>query len=274
MNSLRTRIAPTPSGFLHAGNALNFLITHQLAREAGGSILLRIDDLDVARVRPEYIEDIFESLDQLGVSWDTGPRSADDLKHHWSQSLRVERAERLLVSLKDAGHLYACTCSRTRIDICSCRDRPVSFDAENTTWRLIIPEPCVVTFKTWPHGQASVDLRRAMRDPVLRQRNGSPAYQVTSLADDVDFGITHIVRGEDLLPSTACQTHMAQLLGLTVFLDVRFLHHPLILESNGEKLSKSAGSASLRAMRSNGQTVDYLRRQAAEVLASLRDQGL
>lgn len=274
MTGLRTRLAPTPSGFLHAGNALNFLITHQLAREAGGTVLLRIDDLDTDRLRPEYIEDIFESLDQLGIVWDTGPRSAADLKQSWSQSLRVGRAERLLNLLKDAGHLYACRCSRKRIDDCSCQERNLPFDTVDGLWRLRIPEPCEVIFRTWPDGLGSVDLRKAMRDPVLRQRNGSPAYQVMSLADDVDFGITLIVRGEDLLPSTACQVYLAKLLGLRSFQEVRFLHHPLIVDAKGDKLSKSAGAGSLPSARLAASATAHLHTQAAQILARLRAQGL
>ncbi len=274
MTGPRTRLAPTPSGFLHAGNALNFLITHQLAREAGGTILLRIDDLDVDRVRPEYVEDIFESLDQLGIGWDMGPRSVTDLKRNWSQSLRVGRAERLLDLLKDSGQLYACSCSRKRIIDCSCRELNLPFHTTGSLWRLRIPEPCDVTFRTWPDGRRSVDLRKVMRDPVLRQRNGSPAYQVMSLADDVDFGIALIVRGDDLLPSTACQVYLAKLLGLTTFQDARFLHHALITDADGQKLSKSAGAGSSRATRLTASASADLRAQAIEILAGLRAQGL
>ena len=88
---MRTRIAPTPSGYLHVGNALNFLITQKLARSASGSILLRIDDLDTERARPEYITDVFDSLAWLGITWDEGPLDADDLSRNWSQLQRVVR---------------------------------------------------------------------------------------------------------------------------------------------------------------------------------------
>lgn len=274
MSGLRTRIAPTPSGFLHAGNALNFLITHQLAREEGGTILLRIDDLDTERVRPEYVQDIFDSLHWLGITWDEGPRDAEDFHRNWSQTLRPEQANALLLELKDAGHLYACTCSRKQVAHCTCRARNIPFDLPDATWCLRVPSPCPVMIKTWPTGDAPVDLHDALRDPVLRQRDRSPAYQLASLADDLRFGMTLIVRGEDLLPSSACQLYLAELSGLGTFRHTRFLHHPLIPDDNGGKLSKSEGASSLRAMRMAGKPADKLRAQAADLVDQLRAQGL
>ena len=274
MSGLRTRIAPTPSGFLHAGNALNFLVTHQLAREEDGAILLRIDDLDTGRTRPEYVQDIFDSLDWLGITWDEGPRDAEDFRENWSQTLRLEQADALLLALKDAGHLYACTCSRRQVADCMCRERDLSFDVPEACWRLRVPEPCPVVIKNWPLGEFRADLHSALPAPALRQSNGSPAYQLASLADDVRYGMSLIVRGEDLLPSSACQVYMASLLGLNTFCAIRFLHHPLIADNKGRKLSKSEGADSLRAMRLAGGTPDHLRKQAADLLALLRAQGL
>ncbi len=109
---MHTRIAPTPSGYLHAGNGAAFILAWKLAREAGGKILLRIDDLDAERVRPEYVEDIFETLHWLGVEWDEGPRNTDELQSTWSQHLRMARYQELVEQLREGGHLYACSCSR------------------------------------------------------------------------------------------------------------------------------------------------------------------
>ena len=273
MSGPRTRIAPTPSGFLHVGNALNFLIAHQLTRDEGGTMLLRIDDLDTERVRPEYVQDVFDSLHWLGITWEEGPRDADDFYRNWSQSLRAEQPNALLTALKDAGHLFACTCSRRQLDHCACRSANIRFDLPDAAWRLRVPEPCPVTINGWPTGETQVDLHTALRDPILRQRNGSPAYQMASLADDIRFGMTLIVRGEDLLPSTACQLHIADLLGSKVR-HTRFLHHPLIVDEHGRKLSKSEGATALRALRLAGEPADRLRSQAASILASLRAQGL
>lgn len=273
MSGLRTRIAPTPSGFLHAGNALNFLIAHRIAREEGGNVLLRIDDLDAARARPEYVKDIFDSLQWLGITWDEGPLDAEDFYRNWSQALRSADANALLTALKDAGHLYACTCSRPRMARCACRSADIPFDLPDASWRLRVPEPCVATIHCWPAGEVQVDLHTALRDPVLRQRNGSPAYQIASLADDARFRMNLIVRGEDLRPSSACQVFIAQLLGLRSFVEARFIHHPLLTDNSGHKLSKSEGATSLRAMRNAGITADDLRAKAADVSARLRAQG-
>ena len=121
---MRTRIAPTPSGYLHAGNAVNFLLTAELARLHGGSLLLRIDDLDAERARPEYLDDIFHSLEWLGIAWHEGPRDAADFQRNWSQRTRIGRYQVLLDQLRRGGHLYACTCSRKELPTCRCRTRP------------------------------------------------------------------------------------------------------------------------------------------------------
>jgi glutamyl/glutaminyl-tRNA synthetase len=270
MSGLRTRIAPTPSGYLHAGNALNFLITHQLAQEASGTVTLRIDDLDADRTRPEYVHDIFDSLRWLGITWDLGPRDAEDLAARWRQTRRIGTALHLLAMLKESCHLYACVCSRSQAVHCACARADHPFDASETAWRLRIPDRCLIQVPGLFHDRREVDLSEHMRDPVLRQRNGLPSYQLMSLADDWDMRMTLIVRGEDLLPSSACQLYLSRLLGLTSYRDVRFVHHPLLLDVTGRKLSKSEGAGSLRAMRADGSGPERLHEQAAQVLARFR----
>jgi glutamyl/glutaminyl-tRNA synthetase len=270
-NGIRTRFAPTPSGYLHAGNAVNFLIAHSLIARHGGSVMLRIDDLDVTRVRPEFIAD---SLAWLGLEWDEGPRDPKDLTEHWSQTRRTKPPLELAMALRDAGHLFACSCSRTQLPACDCRSLHLPFDEPETTWRLKIPSSCSVNLKTWPHGQQRIDLHSLMHDPVIKQRSGSPAYQLASLADDVDFRMDLIVRGDDLRPSSACQMYIADLLGLEVFRNARFLHHPLITDALGTKLSKSDGSSSLRAIRLDGKRPDKLGALANRVLARSITQGV
>lgn len=274
MAGFRTRIAPTPSGYLHAGNALDFLLAHTLARESGGTVLLRIDDLDAGRARPAYVQDIFDSLHWLGIAWDEGPRDPVDFSSNWSQAGRLEPAHEMLWQLREMGALFACTCSRKQLTTCACRDAGLPFDVADTVWRLRVPRPCPVSIKGLFSGTVAVDLGNEMPDPVLRQRNGLPSYQLVSLADDLRFGIDTIVRGADLLPSTACQLHMAGLLGAGGFLNARFLHHPLLTDERGRKLSKSEGASSLRSMRMAGASSATLQREAAEMLARLRAQGL
>lgn len=241
---LRTRIAPTPSGLLHAGNAVNFLLTEHLARSTGRELLLRIDDLDQERVRPAYVQDIFDQLERLGIHWDLGPRNAEDLGTTWSQRHRLALYHGLLEELRAAGQLFACNCTRTTIAHCRCAELGTDLDAPDVTWRLRLTAPCLVAFRT-PHGTVSTDLAERMPAPVLRARDGRPAYQVASLADDLYFGIDLVVRGEDLFASTACQVHMAHLLGRSAFAEALFVHHRLLLDAHGAKLSKSAGAAAL-----------------------------
>ena len=265
----RTRIAPTPSGFLHAGNAINFLLTQAIAQREGASILLRIDDLDAERMRPDYVEDIFASLAWLGIPWNDGPRSIGDLEQRWSQRLRVPRYNALIDRLAEARVLYACTCSRKQVGTCPHRDLDLPMDTPDATWRLRIPDGSTVDLLRWPHGAVRLQVDDLISDPVIRQRTGMPAYQVASLADDLDHGIGLVVRGMDLLPSTACQLYMAHVLGEEGFLRVRCVHHALVTDDHGAKLAKSAGAASLRAMRERGEGPELLRAKAQRLLDEL-----
>lgn len=272
-----TRLAPTPSGLLHAGNAFNFLLTHALAKALGLRILLRIDDLDSERVRPAYVDHVFRTLHALGIHWDLGPRTPEELATKWSQQFRLPRYHALIAALRQRGHLYACACSRSTLRHLgadgrypgTCRELGLPFDAPEVAWRLRIPEDIEVQVQGLRGEVQLVKVGAFVGDPVVRQRNGRPAYQVASLSDDVDHGVTHIVRGEDLLPSTACQVHMAGLLGLSAFQQVRFVHHPLLLDANGEKLSKSAGSAAVGTGPLQLEHVEALRQQAQAMLESL-----
>lgn len=267
----RTRLAPTPSGYLHAGNAINFLITHMLAQHAGARSRLRIDDLDAERMRPDYVDDVFHSLRWLGIVWKDGPSTQEDQLTTYRQELRLERYLGLIDRLRTAGHLYACTCSRRQLvaSACACRSLHRPFDAPDTVWRLHVPQGTILSIPNMAGRPVEVDLARTMGDPVLRQRNGRPAYQIASLADDLDHGTTFIVRGADLLPSTACQLFLARLLGEKAFLHVRFLHHPLEMDADGTKLSKSAGSTSLRSMREAGHGPEALLQRAEVLLRSV-----
>ncbi|MBS1547527.1 MAG: tRNA glutamyl-Q synthetase [Bacteroidetes bacterium] len=254
-----TRIAPTPSGYLHAGNGAAFVLAWQLAREAGGKLLLRIDDLDIERVRPEYVQDIFDTLVWLGIDWDLGPRDPWQLAQSWSQHLRMPEYNRLLAELRAAGQLYACDCSRSQIAARAskaeydghCRSRDIDLDAPEVAWRLRIPQGSSLHMPVWPSRSAR-QYELDMPDPVVRQRNGRPAYQIASLSDDLRFQVDLVVRGMDLLPSTLVQLHIADVLGRPAFSQAVFLHHALLTGPGGGKLSKAAGAESLKHWRETG----------------------
>jgi glutamyl-tRNA synthetase len=277
-----TRIAPTPSGYLHPGNALNFLLTQALAERVGAQLRLRIDDLDQERVRPEYVEDVFETLHWLGITWQHGPTDAVDHEAHHSQQFRVPAYEALLGRLKERGVVYACSCSRARSVVqgsgsrCGgdCEAGTVPFDDPAANWRLRVPQDARASMLDWSGSTVEVDLFTAMGHPVLLQRGVDgrrprPAYQIASLSDDLAHGTTHLVRGLDLLPSSACQWYIAQLLEERAFLEIRFHHHALVRDGRGEKLSKSAGAGSVRALRLAGAGRDILAPQLLTLLAQV-----
>jgi len=233
---MRFRIAPTPSGFLHEGNRMNIRLIARRRAELGASLLLRIDDLDAERKRPEYVDHIFDVLAEEGVMWNVGPSDPADFEARWSQRHRLDDYHALLNRLRDEGHLYACTCSRREWsghggDGCprGCHARHLAFDAPDTVWRL------------------KTDVGRG--EPgftVMRTRDGRPAYHIASISDDLRFGVTHVVRGEDLRATTELQLDIAGRLGLTSFLNITFEHHPLVLDADGHKLSKSTFPAQKR----------------------------
>ena len=249
--TIRSRIAPTPSGLLHLGNAVNFILTWLMVRKAGGTLRLRIDDADCLRAKPEYLEDIFRQLDWLKITWDEGPTGPDDFRSRFSQQLRQERYRSFLAELGRLGHLYPCNCSRSTIRQLApdgvypgfCRDRAGAFMAGEAQ-RVRVPEGSVFRVE----GQ-EVALCNTMGDFVLWRKEDLPAYQLVSLVDDLDDRINLIVRGQDLLPSTAAQLFLAGLHGNNFFAETTFLHHPLVLGEDGRKLSKSDNALSLAALR-------------------------
>lgn len=267
----RTRIAPTPSGFLHEGNAVSFLFTWAQARRHGARVLLRVDDLDQPRVRREYLQDIFDTLAWLQLDYDEGPTSVDDLTTQWSQVRRLPLYRNLLEDLRASGQLYGCTCSRTtmrnRSDTfeCPCQAEGRDMDQEGVAWKVKVPPGTTVRYREADQHRV-LDLSHLMGPFVVRQKNGLPAYQVASLADDTHFNVDLIVRGEDLLPSTAAQLYLAELLGYSPFKEATFIHHPLVRDAAGNKLSKSAGARALKSWREQGLPVQPLLHHVARLL--------
>lgn len=248
---IRSRIAPTPSGYLHTGNALNFVLTWLWVRKEGGKLRLRIDDLDTPRARAEYVDDIFRTLEFLGLDWDEGPFSVEQQQLEFSQSLREDKYRQFLDELIAAQAVFACSCSRKDIAEQSaneqypgtCRLKQLDVYAQGPALRLLTPVNTLITAPDVSGKSYKVDLYNTMRDFVVKRKDGIAAYQVASLVDDLDYGINLIIRGSDLLPSTAAQLYLSQLTHKSNFTNCAFYHHPLITDSGGQKLSKSAGNA-------------------------------
>ena len=288
--TLRTRIAPTPSGFLHAGNGISFILTYAIARAFDGTILLRIDDLDAERMRPEYVEDIFRTLDWLGLEYNEGPTSPDDFFQNFSQHKRLDIYYNLIGKLQITDLLYECHCSRKQINLTStnglypktCRNNHLTthdVHKKETAWRIRVENFTTICFNEWRKEKATIQLDTTMGDFIIRQKNGLPSYQIASLADDELFNINFIVRGNDLLNSTAAQVFLAEQIGHSQFSKNTFYHHPLLKNTpsqrdafgrrinEGIKLSKSAGATALKEWRAAQRSPLELYRKAAEWLS-------
>lgn len=268
----KTRIAPTPSGYLHLGNALSFLVTAALAQKTGAGILLRIDDLDQQRARPEYVQDIFDTLRFLEISWDEGPRHREEYETRYGQVHRLALYHKALNQLREEGHLFACTCSRTEVLRQSpdgtypgtCCDKGIPLDTPSVSWRLHTSAEQTVQVKHLDGSATTASLPKDMHYFVVRKKDGMPAYQLTSVVDDLHYGVDLIVRGADLWPSTLAQLCLASLLREPRFGEASFCHHPLLTDANGVKLSKSAGAESIRHLRERGGTLSDLRALLAQ----------
>ena len=258
---LRFRIAPTPSGYLHIGNAFNFVLTARVAEQLGGELLLRIDDLDEERVRQDYMDDIFESLEWLGLAVQTqGPGPTACVRQ--SEHLHLYNA--VIQQFFEADLLFACTCTRSQLL------------ARNS--QLIYDGHCLARGKPLDTPDAALRIKDAdapLPYSVIRQKNGRPAYMMASIVDDVDMGITHIVRGEDLRNTTRTQL---RILASAPFSSLplpsapfRFHHHPLIVDDRGEKLSKSAGASSLKSLRMRGESAQHIHEMVNTYLATHGD---
>jgi glutamyl-tRNA synthetase len=252
------RLAPTPSGFPHLGNALNFALTWLWIRYLDGTLRLRIDDLDQARTRPAYFDALFRTFDWLGLDWDTGPQSPDEHHRLFSQSHRLDLYLEAAERLRSLGLLYPCTCSRKQLAVhavypgtCRYRAPQVLPDLQTQpapfAWRVAFPPDLSVH---WVDEQAHPQTGVPATDPgdlVFWTREGRPAYQLASAVDDLLYAITHWVRGRDLLPSTVAQFGLRTWLSESPSLGVPWVfHHPLMLAPDGTKLSKSAGSRALQ----------------------------
>jgi len=254
------RFAPSPTGWLHVGNARVALVNWLLARRQGGRFLLRLDDTDAERCRPEYAAGIEEDLRWLGLDWDGMVRQSERL------ALYAAAAEKL----KAAGRLYPCFESEEELafkrERARRQGRPPIYDraalamtpeqraraeanGKRPYWRFLLSAR-TVSWRDGVLGERSVKLP-ALSDPVLIRADGSPLYTFTSVVDDIEMGITAVVRGEDHVTNTGIQIDILEALGADPA-RIAFAHVPLLTDEHGGPLSKRLASVSLRQLRRDG----------------------
>ncbi len=253
--SLVTRFAPSPNGPLHWGHAYSAIAAHDLARDAGGRFLLRIEDIDGPRSRPEMADEFRRDLEWLGLEWDEVP----------PQSTRGAQYQLGAQQLGEMGLLYACTCTRAEIASAAkavgpegpvypgtCRHRGVSPDGP-AALRLDIAKALAITGPlTWHDaltGEQQAD-PLALGDPVLVRKDLPASYHLAATLDDAADGVTLVTRGRDLFAATHIHRLLQALLELPV---PRWHHHPLLLDPEGRKLAKRRGSKALSDHRKAGQ---------------------
>ena len=265
-----TRLAPSPTGALHLGNARTFLINWVIARQRGQRVVLRIEDLDGPRIKPEATRQCIETLRWLGLDWDG---------EVMCQSTDLSPYHDALKQLQRGGRIYPCRCTRKEIRQAqsaphgdehevrypgTCRPE-ASFEFqvsgfkladaalleadETIAWRVHIPDK-PITFVDALHGEQTVNVQRHVGDFVVATKAGLPAYQLAIVVDDARQGVTEIVRGDDLLESTARQLWLYRMLGLTPL--PHYTHLPLVLGADGRRLAKRHGDTRMLRYREAG----------------------
>ena len=241
-----TRFAPSPTGYLHLGHIVNAIYTWGLARALTGRVLLRVEDHDRIRSRPEFIDGLLEDLDWLGFTADEGREPL------LRQSERDEIYRAALDLLRQRGRVYACDCSRTEIGGARysgrCRNLGLA-EASSRGLRVRLDDGPASALDL-VQGQIEQVPSEQCGDLLVRDRDGHWTYQFAATVDDWQQGVTLVVRGADLESSTGRQVALARLLGRDE--PPIFLHHPLILDEHGRKLSKSAGDTGVRELRARG----------------------
>ncbi len=260
-----TRFAPAPTGFLHLGHVVNAIHVWDAATARDGRVLLRIEDHDRQRCRPEYEAALLEDLVWLGFAPDGLPVR---------QSEREEVYRKAIKPLIDRELVYACTCTRSEILATTgdpagdlrypntCRDRGIPLTGD-VGWRLRI-EPGIERFFDEMRGPQQQDPSEQCGDMLLRDRLGNWTYQFAVTVDDHEQGITDVIRGVDLLASTGRQIRLARLLGRPT--PPRFSHHALVMKSATEKLSKSDGDSGVRDLRAAGWSAEAVLARARAIV--------
>jgi glutamyl-tRNA synthetase len=264
------RFAPSPTGYLHVGNLRIAVANFLFARRSGGKVLLRMDDTDLVRSRPEFEEAIQEDLRWLGLDWDQFAR----------QSERMDRYTAAAERLKESGHLYPCFESeeelaakrvmrlkrklppiydRAMLQLTEEQRAAAEANGKTPYWRFKL-SPQTIVWNDLVLGERQVKLT-AVSDPVLIRADGTPLYTFTSVVDDLDFNVSHIIRGEDHITNTGIQIDLIHALDTQRGRKaggIKFGHLPLLTDGEGGKLSKRFDSLSLRSLRKDGLEPDAI----------------
>lgn len=270
--TVRTRFAPSPTGFLHIGGARTALFSWAYARRHKGSFILRIEDTDVARSTPEAVQAILDGMSWLGLGWDEGP---------FYQMQRMDRYKEVIQEMLDKGTAYHCYCSKEELDVMRERQTAQGIkprydgrwrpEAGKTLPPVPIGIPPVVRFKSPHSGVVAWDdmvkghiaiSNEELDDLIIARADGTPTYNFCVVVDDWEMGITQVIRGDDHVNNTPRQINMLKALGATI---PQYAHLSMILGDDGQKLSKRHGAVSVMQYKDDG----YLPEAVLNYLARL-----
>ena len=271
----RGRIAPTPTGFLHLGHAATFLEAQNRARDFGGTLVYRNEDLDLDRCKPEYAAAALEDLRWIGLEWQEGPDVGGPCESY-VQSERMASFCTAWAQLMSLGFVYPCECSRKMIRETTGADKSIDGEliypgtcrpegsnpwvdgkvkkdsqeiVERINWRFQVPDGEIVTFNDGRKGEVSFVAGKDFGDFLVWRKDGMPSYELAVVVDDIAMGITEVVRGEDLLLSTARQLLLYRALAEA---PPDFYHCSLVCDKKGQRLAKRDKAMGLRELRAQG----------------------
>lgn len=263
MNLVVSRLAPTPSGYLHVGNGVNFVLTYLYTRFYKGILHLRIDDIDTPRLRLQYIDNIFASLEWLEISWDQGAKDTSDYLKNFS----YEKRKKLYKDefKKILSKTYPCQCSRKDINKLSkngiypqtCLHKNLNYNPKNHALRLHVKPNSSLHVEN-----KMININQQIGDFILWRKGDLPSYNFASLIDDKITQTSLIVRGKDLFLPSVSQLYLAKILNIKSFLNAKFIHHDLCFDENGKKISKSTHAKPLL----NEKSKNFIYKKVADIL--------